>query len=86
VERLVLVSSILVTPAHRAHPVRALLNTVVRWGLMDYKFQGTLGQSLPAAAVLCCAEGLGMRLLASNGERVAHMPCQPPGRGILGCR
>lgn len=39
VERLVLVSSALVTPKNRFHPIRLILNNI-RWGLMDAKFRG----------------------------------------------
>jgi uncharacterized protein YbjT (DUF2867 family) len=36
---LVLVSSALVTPKNRRHPIRVMLNTL-RWGLMDAKYAG----------------------------------------------
>ncbi|GAB4813396.1 hypothetical protein N2152v2_000442 [Parachlorella kessleri] len=39
VERVVVVSSALVTPKNRFHPVRILLNNI-RWGLMDAKLKG----------------------------------------------
>jgi uncharacterized protein YbjT (DUF2867 family) len=38
-KRVVLVSSGLVTPKNRFHPIRLLLNNV-RWGLMDNKYKG----------------------------------------------
>ncbi len=39
VERVVLVSSALVTPKNRFHPIRLILNNI-RWGLMDSKYRG----------------------------------------------
>jgi uncharacterized protein YbjT (DUF2867 family) len=39
VERVVLVSSRLVNPTNRFHPIRILLNNI-KWGLMDNKFLG----------------------------------------------
>ncbi|BDA42667.1 Uncharacterized protein At2g34460, chloroplastic [Coccomyxa sp. Obi] len=38
-ERVVLVSSALVTPKNRFHPIRLILNNI-RWGLMDSKYRG----------------------------------------------
>jgi uncharacterized protein YbjT (DUF2867 family) len=38
--KLVVVSSIYVSAKNRFHPIRALLNVVVRWGVMDAKLAG----------------------------------------------
>jgi hypothetical protein len=40
VQRVVLVSSGLVTPARRFHPIRLMLNTIVARGQMDAKYKG----------------------------------------------
>ena len=39
VERLVVVSSRLVNPKNKWHPIRILLNNI-KYSLMDYKFEG----------------------------------------------
>eukprot|EP00887_Chlorella_sp_A99_P006939 scaffold2.g6939.t1 len=50
VRRVVLVSSALVTPKNRWHPIRLLLNNF-RYGLMDEKFKGTSEEHLRRSGV-----------------------------------
>jgi nucleoside-diphosphate-sugar epimerase len=38
--KFILISSILVSKKNRFNPIRGLLNTVVKWGMMDAKFEG----------------------------------------------
>ena len=61
-EHFVLVSSMLVTPKNRWHPIRLLLNNI-RWSLMDEKFAGELQQSKGAAWSPICAHLWSCRII-----------------------
>lgn len=74
VEHVVLVTSALVTPKNRLHPVRILLNNM-RWGLMDEKFKGE--ENLRASGIpytivrpgrLTDKEGTDCKLILGQGD------------------
>ena len=41
--RLIVISSALVSKKNRFHPIRGFLNTFIKWGMMDMKFEGEEG-------------------------------------------